>query len=642
MQMKIKNTKKVLVDVSKTISPYNGSGQFCIRLGNSLCSIEDDNLMPVLLAPKEKAHLFPNHHDFRWRRELQRRNVPKLLKKIFSQQGDHYDIWHVTSQDSDFWPLDTATPVILTIHDLNFLRESKTPGKISKRLRLLQSKVDRASIIATVSKFSAKDIRKHLDLKGKPLQVIYNGGIEYKDHKDHTVVEQCKPEFAPDNKFLFSIGEITPKKNFAVLLPMLKGLPEYHLVLSGKNDTSYCNEIKDCAQKLGLQNRVHLSGVVSDQELLWLYQNCEGLLFPSLTEGFGLPVIEAMHFGKPVFLSESTSLPEIAAELGNYWKNYDPEHMQEVVREGIKQAAENTAFKNKLKDRAQQFSWQKAAEEYWTLYNTLISHSITKVSLIISTYNWVGALRVVLISALNQSRMPDEIIVADDGSDENTQQLIRELQNQHPEVEIKHIWQEDNGFRKCKILNKSIAAATGNYIINTDGDMVLHRHFVQDHVLYARRGSFIQGSRVILGEQISHTILQRDKFEDLFFFSPNISNRKNTLRISAFARAISRKEVSHTDSIRGCNQGFWKDDIIAVNGYDEAYEGWGREDSDFCVRLMNNGVKRRNLKFSSIAYHLHHEQSDRNRLAQNDQILEAAIALKLTSCELGINQYFEA
>ncbi|PIE20712.1 MAG: family 2 glycosyl transferase [Neptuniibacter caesariensis] len=258
-------------------------------------------------------------------------------------------------------------------------------------------------------------------------------------------------------------------------------------------------------------------------------------------------------------------------------------------------------------------------------------------SLIISTYNWPDALNLVLKSASIQSTQPDEIIIADDGSSEETCQLIKHWR---PKLKPKltHIWQEDDGFQLARIRNKAIAAASGDYIISIDGDMVLSPYFVEDHLNAAKPETFVQGGRVMIGPKMTRHMLKTEKI-DLHFFSPDIGNRKNTLKIEALSRFLAKPETTSLVRIRGCNQAFWRQQLIAINGFNENIVGWGKEDSDLFTRLINAGYKRRNLKFGGLAYHLHHRQASRDNDQFNNSIFQAAIKNRTIKCENGIDKY---
>ncbi|MDH5298271.1 MAG: glycosyltransferase family 2 protein [Desulfobulbaceae bacterium] len=258
------------------------------------------------------------------------------------------------------------------------------------------------------------------------------------------------------------------------------------------------------------------------------------------------------------------------------------------------------------------------------------------VSLIITTYNWKEALRLVLLSALRQSRLPDEIIVADDGSRADTAEIVASMIDDSP-VAIVHSWQEDKGFRAAMSRNRAIAQATGEYVILIDGDMVLERHFVADHLEAASPGCFVQGSRVLVSESVTGQMLSGVGMT----FHPcsrGLGNRKNTVRCWPLSRLFFRRSCS-LRGIRTCNFAFWRGDALLVNGFNEDFEGWGREDSEFAARLLHRGVWRRNLKFSAVAYHLFHPLCDRQQLSANDAILERTMRDRLDWCANGIDKY---
>jgi GT2 family glycosyltransferase len=185
--------------------------------------------------------------------------------------------------------------------------------------------------------------------------------------------------------------------------------------------------------------------------------------------------------------------------------------------------------------------------------------------------------------------------------------------------------------------NRAIARAIGDYVVLIDGDIVLDRHFVEDHLAAARTGFFVQGSRVIVGERKTREAISRGALT-VSWFSAGIGNRKNCFR-SRLLSGIFSRETTGLGGIKTCNFAFWREDALKVNGFNEDFIGWGREDSEFAVRLMNSGVRRRNLKFLAKGYHLHHQVCSRQRLLGNDEILKRVIAGKLTRCDNGIDKY---
>lgn len=257
-----------------------------------------------------------------------------------------------------------------------------------------------------------------------------------------------------------------------------------------------------------------------------------------------------------------------------------------------------------------------------------------KISLIITTFNWPESLLLVLKSIKAQSLSPDEIIIADDGSDISTKNLILSF-NKHLDFKIIHSWQEDIGFRAARSRNKAILKSSGDYIILIDGDMILHKDFVRDHVNSAENGFFVQGTRVLLSEKESRKALIQKKI-NFSIFSPGLKNRKNSIHSKILFMLFSNKK-NHLEGIKSCNMAFFKKDCINVNGFNNDFEGWGREDSEYVVRLINSGVTRKNVRFYAIQYHLWHDISSRKSLAINNQILNETRENQINWCVNGIN-----
>jgi len=260
-----------------------------------------------------------------------------------------------------------------------------------------------------------------------------------------------------------------------------------------------------------------------------------------------------------------------------------------------------------------------------------------KVSLIVTTYNWKEALEVVLQSILKQSTLPYEVIIADDGSREDTQHLITSYAEIFP-VPLIHSWQEDRGFRLAMSRNRAIAKAQGDYIIIIDGDILIAPDFIASHVAAARPNFFVQGGRVLMGDALSQSIMKNFSIPN--FFTKGLRNRHNTLSSPLLSRLFSK--VWNSDkSTRGCNIAFWKKDIVAINGYNEAFEGWGREDSEMVIRMLNKGVQRFYLKFAGVGFHLYHKENTRASLQQNDEILSNTIDNKLQWIASGLDKHLQ-
>ncbi|EAI8629095.1 glycosyltransferase [Campylobacter lari] len=244
-------------------------------------------------------------------------------------------------------------------------------------------------------------------------------------------------------------------------------------------------------------------------------------------------------------------------------------------------------------------------------------------ALIITTYNQKERLALVLDSVKNLEPLPDEVLIADDGSREDTAKLIQAYQKDFP-CKLEHIWQEDKGFRLSEIRNKAIKASDSEYIIVVDGDMVLEKNFIADHLKFAQKKVFLQGSRVILNENESKELLSKNDFK-LVFNKKGFKNQRNIFlakymyKFSKLTRRFFKKSQL-VKGIRGCNMSFYKSDFEAIEGFNEKFIGWGREDSEFVARfLFNDGVFKR-LKFNALAYHIYHEENSKNMLEINHQI----------------------
>ncbi|MEZ5001641.1 MAG: glycosyltransferase family 2 protein [Chitinophagales bacterium] len=262
-----------------------------------------------------------------------------------------------------------------------------------------------------------------------------------------------------------------------------------------------------------------------------------------------------------------------------------------------------------------------------------------KTSLIVSTYNRPETLRLTLYSIARQSQLPDEVIIADDGSTQATQLLIDQMKNQFP-VPLVHVWQEDQGFRLAAIRNKAIVKATGQYLIFTDGDIILHKDFIQSHLTFAQPKHFCQGHRVLLNAKKTKTVIEDEQL-NFGFFESGISNRLYTIHHLGLARLLSTT-IHNERSVKGCNFSCFKVDAIQINGFNESFVGWGKEDAEFIVRLINSGVTGIDIKLAAVAYHLDHgknyKQKTKNALPDNLSFVETAKSKKITWCENGIEK----
>lgn len=275
--------------------------------------------------------------------------------------------------------------------------------------------------------------------------------------------------------------------------------------------------------------------------------------------------------------------------------------------------------------------------------------AVASVTVMVSTYNWKEALALALGSLATQSRPPDEVIVADDGSREDTADLLRKIARTFP-VPLRHLWQEDAGFRKARILNRAIAAARSDYIIQLDGDMLAHPRFVEDHLALAQPGRFLQGTRIRTTEAETARLLGGGKphfgwFVDAYFRDESdrstwhFGRRHHTLRLPWLAK-IKARSTGHP---MGCNVSFWRKDLLRVNGYDERMHGYGSEDLEIDIRLRNAGLRRSQIKFAALALHLEHKsvssQDPADPELPNNKLLFASKEQHLVRCECGLDAH---
>ncbi|WDF47869.1 glycosyltransferase family 2 protein [Chryseobacterium sp. KACC 21268] len=259
-----------------------------------------------------------------------------------------------------------------------------------------------------------------------------------------------------------------------------------------------------------------------------------------------------------------------------------------------------------------------------------------RIALIISTYNWPEALQLCLQSVMKQTVKPEEIIIADDGSTTSTKDII-DRYRKISKRKIKHIWHEDKGFKLAEIRNKAISEATADYIIQIDGDVILHPHFIQDHKSFAKQNSFIKGRRLMIGKTKSENLLKQ-KSINVSFLSVDVKMREHGIRIPFFNKIFISKEERSADGVMGSNMAFWKKDFVAVNGYDNSLKGWGAEDKELAQRFVNLGMVKRKIKYGAIQYHIYHPQCDKSKHDEQIKVIEDLKSSKKTTCENGLSE----
>ncbi|NOT11142.1 MAG: glycosyltransferase family 2 protein [Methylococcaceae bacterium] len=267
------------------------------------------------------------------------------------------------------------------------------------------------------------------------------------------------------------------------------------------------------------------------------------------------------------------------------------------------------------------------------------------ISVIITTYNWPEALAASLQSLFAQVDHHFEILVADDGSSHATADMLKDRFFKGP-VPLKHIRHDDRGFRAGTIRNKAVANSIGDYLIFIDGDCIVFPDFISTHRNLARQGYFVPGNRVLLSKPFTQAVLNKPiaLYELSFrnFFLYRLAGKIN--RIAPLLRLplgpLRTIKPRHWQKAMTCNLGIWKQDFIEVNGFDELFEGWGYEDSDLVIRLIHNGVKRKEGRFAVPVLHLWHRQNDQSQHDQNlRRLMERLQQNDFIRAEKGLSQY---
>ncbi len=267
-----------------------------------------------------------------------------------------------------------------------------------------------------------------------------------------------------------------------------------------------------------------------------------------------------------------------------------------------------------------------------------------RIAVLVTTYNRPDALAAVLAGYAGQRSAQFEVVIADDGSTDETRRVVEDLKPQFP-FALSHVWHEDRGFRAAAIRNRALAATRADYIIFTDGDCVPAPDFVAQHERLAERGWFVAGNRVLLSMALTRRVLDERMPIHEWTYSNWLRawlardvNRLAPL-ISLPVGGFRRSAPQRWEGVKTCNLAVWRDDLVRVNGLDETYSGWGLEDSDLVIRLLHAGVRHKSARFAAPLFHLWHPENDRTRLAENQRRLDALIATERTAAECGLDRY---
>jgi glycosyltransferase involved in cell wall biosynthesis len=350
-------TKTVFLETHNLKNKATGLGTFNYELIKGLSKLQFNDLELTLNVknPEILKAEFGDKFKYNKYTNLSRHSIFRTRKKN--------DLWHSVNQNTKIEPFH-VNKYLLTVHDVNFVEEISSDMN-HKTNKLFIAKLEKSTAITYISEFAKKQTHEYFKVPNVPEYVIHNGNPISTILDTSAFISKI-----PLNKpFLYSIGDFLERKNFLSIVKMMIHITDFNLIISGNSNKSYGFEIAKFIAENNLQNRVFLTGKVDDIAKQFYLSKCYAFLFPSIREGFGLPPIEAMHFGKPVFLSNKTSLPEIGGKHSYYWDNFDPEYMKNTLIDGLNHFYNNqNEMESLMKERAASFNWKVAASHYLKVY----------------------------------------------------------------------------------------------------------------------------------------------------------------------------------------------------------------------------------------------------------------------------------
>jgi glycosyltransferase involved in cell wall biosynthesis len=265
-----------------------------------------------------------------------------------------------------------------------------------------------------------------------------------------------------------------------------------------------------------------------------------------------------------------------------------------------------------------------------------------RISVIVTTYERPDALDAVLRSLAGQTDRDFEVVVADDGSGPATAALVVAWKARLG-APLAHVWHEHRDFRAGEIRNRAVLASCGSYVVFLDGDCLVRPDFVATHRRLAERGWFVTGNRVLLSPKLTQSVLserlEAERWSLTRWLRHRLSGGLNRIAalLSLPLGPLRKLRPEAWRDARSCNLAVWRDDLDRVDGFDAAFSGWGKEDSDLLVRLLHAGIRRKDGAYATGVLHLWHPPADRARLADNENMLERVIAGGQTRAEKGIS-----
>lgn len=349
--------RRIIIDFYSAGNRNVGVGEYSYKLGEALYvmagRLKERGVSLCYIVPRELLGHFGDDVEYLVGN--------KFTRSLYRYLPYRCDLFHAVHQFCLVKFMRSSKKSLLTLHDINFVYE-KQGSKIEKYRRKIGRRLSEADGVVVISNFVEEDVRRIYPDLNKPVSVIYNGVSDLT--AEAAAASSLYPETGED--FLFHISSLQPKKNPGLLIEMMRHLPEEKLLLAGNWNTGYGDYMKDVIAKNKITNVIPLTNVDNTVKGL-LYARCKAFLFPSLCEGFGLPPLEAMRFGKPVFLSRLTSLPEVGGKYAFYWDKLEPEAMASVVKKGLEEWR-ISGSPDEVRRWSCRFSWEKCAADYAGLY----------------------------------------------------------------------------------------------------------------------------------------------------------------------------------------------------------------------------------------------------------------------------------
>ena len=397
----------IYIEAYSITHPYVGIGEFCLNLGQQLAQRatelkEKYDINLTFIVPKGYEGTFGNDVGY-----VSFLGDMKFLSRL---HGSCIDLLHLPHQYCRFKHFPNVKNTLMTIHDINFMYE-KQGDKLERYKKKFTKKLKASNYISYISQFTKKDVEDNFKVECGT-RIIYNG-VSKIPAESVTVTEEFKKRL-PQKPYLFHISSLRPKKNVHLLIEMMAYLPHEHLVIAGDWSGKYGEDMQERIKELELQNITCLNNVSIDEKI-WLYNNSKAFLFPSVCEGFGLPPIEAMYYGKPAFLSELTSLPEVGGEHAFYWHELEPKKMAALVEDKLKIVEAHPEMASEIHHSTDRFDWKKCVDEYIQYYLDIIQSDNQKkrsIIQIVSNKEWGGGEQYVKDLSLKLQEDGEDVTIA--------------------------------------------------------------------------------------------------------------------------------------------------------------------------------------------------------------------------------------